>query len=96
MYLAIALVVTGLYNASVNKPGLLTTSRARTTYRVVAYVGKIGLVALASPLLDRVVTDTVLAAQIRLGVVTGGYVLGAFLRFFRNDNLPPRVTVKAE
>jgi hypothetical protein len=96
MYLAIALVVTGLYNASVNKPGNLTTAGARTTYRIVAYAGKISLVLVASPLLDRVVTDSVLASQIRLGAVTGGYLLGAFLRFFRNDNLPPRVTVKAE
>jgi hypothetical protein len=96
MYLTIALVVTGLYNASVNKPGNLTSAGARRTYRIVAYAGKISLVLLASPLLDRVVTDSVLASQIRLGVVTGGYVLGAFLRFYRNDNLPPRIVPKAE
>jgi hypothetical protein len=87
MYLAAALVLTGLYNASANKPSELTTKGARTAYRVV-YISKILLVLAASPLLDKVVADTVLASQVRLVVVVGGYLVGAWLRFFRKDNMP--------
>lgn len=96
MWLSLALVVTGLYNASVNKPGALLTKQARLTYRIVAYAGKISLVVLASPLLEKIVSDATLASQIRLAVVAGGFVAGAWLRFFRNDNLPARPNTKIE
>lgn len=96
VWLSLALAVTGLYNASVNKPGALLTKEARLKYRVVAYAGKLSLVVLASPLLEKIVSDATLAAQVRLGVVTAGFVAGAWLRFFRNDNLPPRPSAKVE
>eukprot|EP01108_Squamamoeba_japonica_P004630 TRINITY_DN3650_c0_g1_i1.p1 TRINITY_DN3650_c0_g1~~TRINITY_DN3650_c0_g1_i1.p1 ORF type:complete len:158 (+),score=65.87 TRINITY_DN3650_c0_g1_i1:59-475(+) len=88
MYLTGAIVLAGLYNAGAAKPSRITTASGRMTYRMTVYAGKLLFILAASPLLGKLINNAELEAKIRLGVVVGGFVAGAWVKFFREANVP--------
>jgi len=87
MIAAAVVAFTGLYNASVLQPGRM--KEAATLYRIVVYAGKGSLLALMSPLLDKLFPGPDVSMA-RFGIVVLSVALGTWCRYYREKNTPPR------
>jgi len=76
--------LTGLYNAHCLQISKLKD--AATLYRLVVYAGKIGLLALLSPILERMVPASVDVPTVRFFIVTLTVALGTWLRYYREKH----------
>jgi len=80
-------LLSGLYNAHVLQPGRM--KEAATLYRVIIYAGKIGLLALMSPMLDKLVTGPAVNSA-RFFLVVLAVALGTWSRYYREKHTPPK------
>jgi len=85
---AVVSVVTGLYNAHALQPARM--KEKASTWRTVVYGGKMAIVILTTPLLEKIAGA--IAPEIRLGLVVFAFILGTYCRFYREKYQQPLAT----
>jgi len=82
---AVVSVITGMYNAHVLQPARMKEKAA--TWRTLIYGGKMVIVILTTPLLEKVAGA--MAPELRLGLVVLAFIWGTYCRFYREKYQQP-------